>query len=76
MCKSNLVSGLVECIRSLSLVCGVVFGSSDVDPDDVGIHYIYMEWCIASEQFMGGAATHALHSSRADKAFAIVALWS
>jgi hypothetical protein len=25
---------------------------------------------------MSGAATHALHDSRADKAFAIVALWS
>ena len=41
MCTSNLLSGLVERIGSLLLVCGVVFGSSDVDPGDLGIHYIH-----------------------------------
>jgi hypothetical protein len=41
MCTSNLVSGLVEGIGSLLLVCGVVFGSSDVDPDELGIQFIH-----------------------------------
>lgn len=41
MYTSKLVSGPVEGIGSLQLVRSVVFGSSDVDPEEVGPYFIH-----------------------------------
>jgi len=41
MYTSNLVYGLVEGIGLLQLVRSVVFGSSDVDPEELGPYFIH-----------------------------------
>jgi hypothetical protein len=70
-----MIFDLVEGIESLLFVPGVVYGCSDVGPDETGGFILYMEWGITSEQFTSRGATRALHESRADKAFVVVVLW-